>query len=88
MRTQITTMAKSLSGLLPGVAAGIVCLITATLGGCAESLPISALPNRDQIAQPVLDKAAQHQAVDALIRERDERQAKKAQIETASTTKR
>lgn len=88
MRTHIITEAKPRSATLPCVAVAIVCLMTAALGGCAESLPVSALPSRDQIAQPVLDKAAQQQAMDALIRERDERQAKAAQTETAVATRR
>ncbi len=73
---------------LSRVATGTAFLLTAVLGGCADSLPVSALPSRDQTAQPALDKAAQQKAMDDLIRERDERQARITQPETAPAARR
>ncbi len=61
------------------VAVGSLCLTAAVLSGCADSLPVSALPTREQMARPVLDKAEQQKAMDALVKERDERQAKMVQ---------
>ena len=81
------TAAKFRSVTLSRVAVGTVCLVIAALSGCAESLPVSALPSRDQFAKPVLDKAAQQKAMNELIRERDERQARIALSESAAPTK-
>ena len=45
----------------------------AALGGCVDSLPASELPTREQTVRPILDKDGQQKAIDALVKDRNDR---------------